>query len=100
MTQQLDLFADTAAYTWPEGALAWSGMAHWDASWAACDPDGSLSYWRCARDHGIDARCSVVFRLTHPVHRPDLPTARSTRATAADVRADERGEPPVNVTYA
>lgn len=71
---QLDLFASKATNTWPDGRLAWTGQAHWDPAWPTCDVEGSLPYWRCARDHGIDARCSVVYRLTHPVHRRDLPT--------------------------
>jgi hypothetical protein len=69
---QLDLFADTETGRWPEGDLTWIGKAHWDDRWLPCDL-GEARYYRCARDHGVDARCSVVYRLTHPVHRRDLP---------------------------
>jgi hypothetical protein len=71
VTDQLDLFAATAANSWPEGRLSWTREPFWSTAWSPCDVDGSLPYWRCARDHNIDARCSVVFRLTHPVHRRD-----------------------------
>jgi hypothetical protein len=70
---QLDLFADTATNRWHDGDLPWAGKAHWNDRWLPCDL-GETRYYRCARDHGIDARCSVVYRLTHPVHRRDLPT--------------------------
>lgn len=74
MTEQLDLLAEVTVNAWLEGQLTWTGEAHWSDGWSPCDVDGSLRFWRCARDHGIDARCSVVYRLTHPVHRRDLPT--------------------------
>ena len=73
VTDQLNLFAAATANNWPDGRLTWTGEPFWAPFWPPCDVDGSLPYWRCARDHGVDARCSVVYRLTHPVHRRDLP---------------------------
>ena len=64
----------TTTHTWPAGRLSWTGEPFWRSFWSACDVDGSLPYWRCARDHGVDGRCSAVYRLTHAVHRRDLPT--------------------------
>ena len=72
MTVQLDLFTDAARHPWLYGDLTFSGAPQWASQWSPCDVDGSLRYWQW--DHGVDARCSVVYRLTHPVHRRDLPT--------------------------
>jgi hypothetical protein len=72
--EQLDLFATVLVHRWPSGDLSWTGEAYWSDAWSPCDLEGSLPLWRCLRDHGIDARCSAVYRLTHLVHRRDLPT--------------------------
>ena len=64
MIDQPELFAEVSRNTWPEGERTFTGVPYWAPNWPPCDIDGSLPYWRCARDHGVDSRCSVGYRLT------------------------------------